>query len=263
MSLVFAGVTPHSPILLPNVGKGKEKELDCTIESLQTLEEHLYVSNPDVIFVISPHGGLYEDAFTINAHDTFISDFSTFGDLDTKDEWKGATDFASKISHKAKHQGLSVRLSSTETLEHGDAVPLHFLAKKFESVKILPIGFSNLPTEDHIAFGEIIKEVVMESTKRIAIIISGDLSHTLTEDSPGGYHADGEKFDTAIMDALEVHRADEIINLTPSIVENADQCGYRSLLVAMGILKNMDVQFKKYCYEHPFGVGYLTGEFIL
>jgi len=45
-------------------------------------------------------------------------------------------------------------------------------------------------------------------------------------------------------------------------VEEASQCGYRSILILLGIMKNMDYAFKNYSYEGPFGVGYLVGNFV-
>jgi hypothetical protein len=40
---------------------------------------------------LSLHGSLFPDAFSINAHTHFVSDFEQFGDLNTKMELKGGS----------------------------------------------------------------------------------------------------------------------------------------------------------------------------
>ena len=54
----------------------------------------------------------------------------------------------------------------------------------------------------------------------------------------------------------------EKYKMDEKIVGKAEQCGYRSILILLGVLKNMNYTFKNHCYESPFGVGYLTGQFL-
>ena len=62
---------------------------------------------------------------------------------------------------------------------------------------------------------------------------------------------------------LENKNTTGIANMDDKIVDSASECGYRSILILLGILKNMDYSFKNYSYEAPFGVGYLVGNFVL
>ena len=43
----------------------------------------------DAIFIISPHGSLFSDAFTMNVCPEFTTDLKDFGDLTTKIKFKG------------------------------------------------------------------------------------------------------------------------------------------------------------------------------
>jgi AmmeMemoRadiSam system protein B len=262
MSLVFAAITPHPPILIPAIGKGQEEHLQKTYEAFLELERELYIAKPSTIIIISPHGGLYPDAFTVNAHTPFQANYIQFGDLTTKQTWSGCPEISANISHKASEHGIKVQLTSQEILDHGSSIPLHFLTKHLPNISILPIGFSGLPAKDHIDFGILLKDVIMESDKRIALVASGDLSHCLTKDSPGGYHKYGKQFDDQFIELLETRNTSGIINYNPKIVNKAEQCGYRSTLILLGVLKNMNYTFKNHCYESPFGVGYLTGQFL-
>lgn len=263
MSLNFAGIVPHSPLLIPSIGKDKLSSLSQTIAALKQMEQDIYLAKPDIIVIISPHGSLFDDAFTVNAHTSYISGFDQFGDFETKRTWKGSPDLAAKISHSSHEKNIPVRLVSNDILDHGASVPLYYLTEHNPTVKILPIGFSKTSREDHAAFGQLLKEIIMEEDKRIAVIASGDLSHRLTPDSPDGFHKDGEIFNTELISLLTSSQTDAIRGMDTNLVENASACMYRSLLILLGVLSEMDSTFTQYSYESPFGVGYLSGIFSL
>jgi len=262
MSLVFAAITPHPPLLIPNIGKEEVKKVENTQKALETLEQDLYLSKPEVLLIISPHSSLFREAFTINNHDSFVSDFEQFGDLSTKLTWKSANFLGARIMHQALEAKIPVQQVSEHKLDHGTTVPLYFLTRHLPEIKILPLGYSGLDNKTHLQFGEILKEIIMESGKRVAVVASGDLSHGLTTNAPAGYSKVGKEFDDKLIELLQTRNTTGIMSMDEKFVEEAAQCGYRSFLILLGILKNLDYQFKNYSYEGPFGVGYLVGNFI-
>lgn len=262
MSLVFAGITPHPPMLLPEIGKDKTATLEQTHNAFVELEQDIYIAKPQIIIVISPHTGRFDNAFCVNAHTSFQASYESFGHVAAGTTWKGSPDLAAKIQHKTNvEHNIPVRLISETELDHGTSIPLHFLTEHIPDVKVLPIGFSNMTPMQHLAFGEILKEVIMETDKRVAVIASGDLSHCHTEDAPAGFHVDAETFDSSLIDLLERRDTIGIAQMDSTLVTNAQECAYRSTLILLGILTNMDYSFKNYSYEKPFGVGYLVGNF--
>ncbi|EKD67619.1 MAG: hypothetical protein ACD_48C00305G0001, partial [uncultured bacterium] len=219
------------------------------------------LAKPHRIIIITPHEGVFEDAFVVNAQTELESRFSKFGDMTTQYTWKGSPDLAAKIQHKAHERKLPTRLVSNEYLGHGASIPLIYLSNHLKDIPILPIGYSKLDPKAHIAFGALLKEVIMESDKRIAIIASGDMAHTLAKESPAGFHEDGLWFDTEIRNFLTKEDRQSIQTMDQEKITNADECLYRSLLILCGILSEMHCSFEEYAYEAPFGVGYLTGQF--
>lgn len=261
MSLAFAAITPHPPILLPSVGKDIN-ELEQTKKAFLELEQELYLSKPQIIVVISPHEGIFPDAFVVNCYTNFTATFERFGDVLTKYEWPGSPDFASKISHVGNNHAFPLRLISEPSLSYGASVPLFSMTSHLEDFKIVPVGYSKLSPKEHLDFGELLKEVIMSSNKRVAVIASGDLSHHLSEKAPGGFRPEGKKFDEELIQLLETRNTLGIAQMNGDLVAKAEECGYRSLLILLGILKNVDYQFRRLSYEAPFGVGYLTGQFV-
>lgn len=263
MSLNFAAVVPHTPLLIPAIGKEKIEHLQSTVTALRQLEQDMYLAKPDLVLIISPHGSLFDTAFTLNAHTQYTSGFDEFGDFETKRTWKGTPDFAAKISHESHVKSLNVRLVSNEKLDHGASVPLFYLTEHLPNIKVLPVGFSKSSAEEHLLFGELLKDIIMSEDKRIAVIASGDMSHRLTPESPDGFHPDGERFNELLLKHIEHHDVSSIVGMDKVLVDNASACIYRSILILLGIIDHMGYSFNKYSYESPFGVGYLTGNFVL
>lgn len=261
MPLVFAAVVPHPPFLIPAIGQDASARLEKTRAAFQHLEEDLYLTRPQIIIIISPHSSYYPDAFVANADTEFRSRFDSFGDLITQKNWRGAPDLAARIAHQGISRTTPIRLVSEPNLDYGASVPLFFLTNHLPDCRILPIGFSQATPKEHLQFGELIKEMCQESNQRIALIASGDLSHTLTADAPGGYKPEGEQFDQLLQQLLIERNTVGFATISPELIAKADECGYRSILIALGALKNQDYTFRRYAYEAPFGIGYLTGAF--
>lgn len=257
MPLVFAAYTPHTPLLIPAIGKEQLEKLKKTKMAMDALEEELYIAKPQVIFVISPHSGLFENSFVINAHPNFISSFEEFGDLSTKQEWRGSPELAAKINYLCQKHVMPLKLISKEKIDHGVSVPLFYLTRHLPNCKIVPIGYSKRSASDHVKFGRVLKEAVMDGNQRVAVIASGDLSHGPENQVWAKGH-----FDKKLIKMIKDMEKAKIIKLdgTPEL-KAARECGYKSLLILLGSLNGWDYNFVVHSYEHPFGVGYLTGNF--
>jgi len=263
MSLVFAGITPHPPLLLPTIGKEEVKKIEKTKKAFLQLEKELYATHPDIIIIISPHGSFFIDAFTINACPEFITDFKEFGDLATKIKFKGETMLAYKIRKTAFAQNLPTATISEPLLDHGSGVPLYFLMSHLKKCNLLQLGFCDLSYKEHVEFGNIVQEVIQNTNKRVAVIASGDMSHCLTSEAPGGYAAEGKIFDEKIQSFLANQNLAGMLQMKPEFINSAGECGFRSLIILAGILQGINCDYRQLCYEAPFGVGYLTAYFKL
>ena len=71
--LVFAGISPHPPLLIPEIGKENLKFVNKTTGALKKLAEELYSTHPETIVIISPHGPMMADAFVFNLSPKFKS----------------------------------------------------------------------------------------------------------------------------------------------------------------------------------------------
>ncbi len=262
MSIVFSAIVPHPPLLIPTIGKENLKRLQATADAYLRLEEDLYASQAETILVISPHGPLQEKAFTLNLSPEFQGDFEDFGDLATKFNLRGNIGLAHKIREKMESIAPLVLISESR-LDHGTSIPLYRLSRHLPKIKIIPLYYSGLDLAAHYNMGQIIKNELLSSKDKIAVIASGDLSHRLTKNAPAGYSPKGSKFDKKLIDNLIKKQTGEIIKFSRGFVADAGECGLKSIVILLGILEGIKYEPELLSYESPFGVGYLAMNFRL
>ncbi len=256
--IVFAAIVPHSPLLVPSIGKEHREKLDCTLKALQEIEQALYVTKPETICIIAPHGIRYTDAYSVNLVDTYNGNLKTFGDFSTTIKAKSDFLLIDHLQRKIRDEGVPFTLTSNEEIDYGFTVPLLLLTSHLTDWKLIPVTPSMYDGKSHYEFGAQLKRVLHAEQRRVAVIASADLSHKVNEQSTGGATEAGVAFDNAVCEAASKNDAQALFALGPDIIENVAQCGYRPIMTLLGTMHEMNVMPKQLCYEAPFGVGYLT-----
>lgn len=262
MPIVFSAITPHSPLLIPSIGKENLELLQSTKLAFESLEEGLRSSGAETIIIISPHGIIQSNSFSMNLMPEFIVDFEEFGDLTTKMRLFGDVGLAHKIRERMETRA-PLQMISDQKLDYGSGVPLYLLAKNMPNIKIIPLYYSGLDMEAHFKFGQLLKREFMVNKERIAIIASGDLSHKLTKNAPAGYSSAAKKFDKKLIENLTKQKTGNILKMKNDFIAEISECGLKSILILLGILDGINYHPEKLSYEAPFGVGYLVMNFKL
>ena len=257
----FIAFTPHSPLLIPSIGKKNLEKLEDTTAAFKSLSLLLSESEPEIIVVLSAHGVSHEDAFSINFHSHYEIDLREFGDLVTKKTFMPDSELVDDIQRRMRTESIPFTLDSSGALDYGIGVPLALLTDKLKNVKITPISYSNLSAKDHVEFGRVLKDILENSKKRIAVIASGDLSHCLSSDAPMGFKKEGQKFDEIVKQAISDLSISKLLSLDPEFVKDASECAYQPLMILFGIIERMRLKPEILSYESPFGVGYLVANF--
>jgi aromatic ring-opening dioxygenase LigB subunit len=259
MSWSWAALMPHPPVLVPEVGCGRERQAQATIDGLERLMEKISPRRPDCMFILSPHQPYAPGAVFLNGAPRFRGSFAPFG-ASVGFEF-GASP---KLSALAKHlasQGVPARVGESPDLtrDQGTLVPLYFMRKEWrkngqelpEAVLASPIG---LGLQEAMRLGEAVASFEDESSW--GLLASGDLSHRLTPDAPAGYSPEGKNFDAAVVAALSSSDPKELLALTPRQREEAGECGLRSVMAMLGFCRALHRTIEVISYEGPFGVGY-------
>jgi len=274
MSLVFASICPHPPIIIPTIGGPDDlKKVPRTIAALKSLNQRLKEADLDTVIIVSPHGRLLNDNFSINTSPNLLGNFSLFGDTSEQFYFNNDLALGSAIIQKCQVENIPLKTSDEKFLDHGALIPLYYLGQK-NKFNLITISYCFKDIKSHFQFGKAIQDVIQKAdyetgtiikkrtNKRIGFIASGDMSHRLNPDAPAGYSPKGKIFDDIIINLLKNNEADKILNINPTLADEAGECGFRSIAILLGILDGLNWKPDILAYENPFGVGYLTVNFV-
>ncbi|MCL4382398.1 MAG: hypothetical protein M1575_02980 [Patescibacteria group bacterium] len=230
---VFGCLSPHPPLLLPNIGSPADRrKVKHTISALTSLAPKLEKAKPDIVIISSPHPdwGINVPLYFLNPNFQFLNSKQI---LMSNDQF-----LIKKLGQLFRNSDLEIKNSA-----------------------ILPILTTLNSPQKHYRYGqEIIKAIPPKL--RLAWIASGDMSHRLKKDGPYGFHPSGPKFDQKFIELLKKKNTRGILNLDPELAEEAGECGLRSFCLLLGALEQEKINWQPeiLSYEGPFGVGYLVAK---
>ncbi|MDR1376825.1 MAG: hypothetical protein LBJ22_04880 [Synergistaceae bacterium] len=264
MSWSWAALMPHPPIIVPEVGRGRERKAAATLEGVTQLMKKLGDKRPDCLFLLSPHQPYSMGALFVNGAARPKGTLAAFGvspasvpavsfDLKTF-TGKGLLDHLTRKGQRV-HAGEAPDL----TRDQGALVPLYFLRNAWSALSpelppvllASPIGLDPLSA---LELGETLAS--FDDGSSWGLLASGDLSHRLTRDAPSGYNPAGRKFDGAVVEALSSTDPQPLLDLPPEDIEAAGECGLRSVMTMLGLCRGLGKTIGVLSYEGPFGVGY-------
>ncbi|MFW5981726.1 MAG: AmmeMemoRadiSam system protein B [Halanaerobiales bacterium] len=270
MPILMTALTPHPPIIIPEIGKSRRMEVKKTIGKMDEIADEVLKKNPDIIITISPHGPVFTDAISIMDQREIAGDFSDFACPEVSMEIKTDQKFIQALKENAINLGVEViTLSSADLekynfpakLDHGVMVPLYFLKEKLGNLPVIPVTMGLLDYDSLYDFGEIIQKTVDEMGLNAVIIASGDLSHRLKPGAPAGYNPRAKDFDMSLVRLLEDGDYDQVLEIDKNLIEKAGECGLRPIIIMLGALRNKRFSSEIKSYEGPFGVGYAVAGF--
>lgn len=248
--------------MVPEVGRESIAGVRHSIEAMAQLTERLVASGAETVILISPHAPLEIDSFVAYEGPEVYGDFANFHAPETSVSAPVDDELLKAITTAAANENYSVSTLPDTDLDHGTAVPLYFLLRNGWQGKVIALGYSFLSNDDHIRFGRCIKSAVDSVGRRVAFIASGDLSHRLAPHAPAGFNPNAHVFDERVVAALNANDPQAIVEIDFDLRKVAGECGYRSMLVAIGASTGLPLSCEVMNYEAPFGVGYLVAQLI-
>lgn len=267
MSVVYCGVCPHPPIAVPEVGHAEADKVLATRQALLEMGRRVLQSAAETVVMISPHAPVFRDVVAINRAPELKGDLGGFGAREVQFSLAGDQAMADEIIKQAEVLGLdAVNLSPeiqrqynlSPRLDHGVTVPLYFLQKAGVDLPLVHVSMAVAPVGKLYLFGLAVRQAANVLNRKVALLASGDLSHGLTRQAPGGYLPRGREFDEQLVRLLGAPDIAGVLQMDPELVEQAGECGYRSIVMMLGALDGYEVQAEILSYEGPFGVGYLV-----
>lgn len=261
MSLVFAALVPHAPILIPEIGGSDLKSAEKTVQGLVQLGMDFAESRPDTVICISPHAPVLHDRVGVSYADELSGNLQEW-QFDYQLDFKGDKRLVEQMVEAAWAHKVAVDTYAHQaeqvTLDYATVVPLYYLTKGYYPERLTVVSISDFSLLKHWNFGEALAHVCGQTDKRVALIASGDLSHRLTAAAPYGFDPAGPRFDEFVHTALQNKNVEALLNIDPELWYKAGECGYRALIMLLGAISKQPLHPQIYSYEGPFGVGHMV-----
>ena len=257
-------MVPHPPMIVPNVGRGGERQVEATVKAYEHVADMIAELKPETIVISSPHSVMYADYFHISPGTGAKGSFADFGAREVSFEEEYDTELVDLIVSKAEAQNFPAGTlgERNRDLDHGTMVPLYFIEQKYKGFKLVRTGLSGLDLMKHYEYGMMIKEAIEALDRRVVFVGSGDLSHKLQEYGPYGFAPEGPEYDRRIMDVCGNARFKELFDFEEAFCDKASECGHRSFVIMAGALDGVAVKATQYSHEDVTGVGYGICSFI-
>ncbi len=258
MSVLAAFMVPHPPMIVPDVGKGTEKQILETTRAYERIADEVAALEPETIVITSPHSVMYADYFHISPGSGASGSFRRFRAPGVRFSERYDTELTGRICELSKAEGLPAGTLGEEDaeLDHGTMVPLWFIRRKYAAGKLVRIGLSGLPLTEHYRLGQLIAQAANDTGKKVVLIASGDLSHKLRSSGPYGFAPEGPEYDRRIMDVCGRAAFGELFDFDEVFCEKAAECGHRSFVIMAGAFDGLRVRAEALSHQDVTGVGY-------
>ncbi len=256
--IVLGALLPHPPILLPEIGQGREVAAASTLEAYATVARRLRELEVGRLLMISTHGIVTLGRFHALEADIW-GDFGRFGHSGLT--FAHATDSAlieAVLAAAAAGEVPFSAVSSWEGSDHSIGVPIRLIGEAL-SAEIGVVSMSFRSASDHVAAGRAIGAALAGIEEPAAVIASGDAVHTLSEESPQRYHRRAAEVQEAIESAIASWSVDGLMGIDESLRRDVDESVVSPTLMLMGALEGASrLAARILASEHPWGVGYVT-----
>ena len=151
MGILAAFMVPHPPMIVPEIGRGSEKQVRATIQAYEQVAREIAALEPDTIVITSPHALMYADYFHISPGKSAKGSFSDFRAGQVRFHVDYDAEMVDLITHLAQAQDFPAGTlgERQKQLDHGTMVPLWFIQREYTDFTLVRIGLSGLPLTDH------------------------------------------------------------------------------------------------------------------
>ncbi|MFQ6608232.1 MAG: dioxygenase [Fidelibacterota bacterium] len=248
MGLKFILFSGHSPFLIKDQGHPESQR------ALTQLSEPF--KNLDLVAVVSSHWVSHNGFLANNrTQPRFIQDYYGFSKelYDVSYPCIGDPQFAQEIITYATRKGLTAQATSHWGMDHGHWTPLLWLLPDAD-IPVVPLSISNSTPEQHVLWGQAIREAAEQSSLSIGIIISAALTHRLDKITWGRNEPfpEGERFDHEVINIMLTGAWNALDTFDKALFHTAaPEGGWGPLATLRGLVGNSALG-KLVCYERMF-----------
>lgn len=263
--VTICALMPHPVSMIPEIEKDELLTIKDTILATEEAAKIIKEKNPQTIILVTPHGPVVEDSASISIHPRLKGNFEAFGAPDVIMGFETDDLLTRHILRQTKRLGISlVELTDDVAknyylsleLGYGALVPLYYLSKAGFRGQLIHISLGVLAYEEIYTFGKAVQKAIGVAGKRVAVIGSGNLSHTTIIDGESDQTFKAQEFDQEVLQAVKALDVKALLNMDKKLIATAKECCLPSIFFLMGVVGGLDAKGTLLSYEAPCGVGY-------
>ena len=145
------------------------------------------------------------------------------------------------------------------SLDHGLSVPFWYLQQAGWSGNSAFLTLPAVVSPDRLAVaGEALRGYLKRDPQNVAVIFSIELSHCLNDRSPVAPSPAGQKFDTAVCDAISGLDLSRFTAIDADTAAAAEQDALDALIFGEHLLTGFELNAKILSYQDELGMGFLV-----
>jgi protocatechuate 4,5-dioxygenase beta chain len=247
--LVFAGGCSHVPDFLARPEIDPPDQIERLAAGFRRLRARLAAARPDVLVATADNHfqSFRTGAYVAGTGARHTGSMAFFKRPDLDLTVPGDPAFARSIVDAARGAGLEIEEAPRIDLDHGLIVPLREVLPR-PDLPVVPLLTQPARTFSPFgarALGEVLRDVVRSSRRRVAMLATGGLSHWL---DPGKFGFVDVEFDTYLLDMIRAGRGPEVGNLEPLPLLEHGQYEFPNWLIMLGLV-GPGVRGEVFAYE--------------
>jgi AmmeMemoRadiSam system protein A len=234
-AIKFACISPHPPIIVREVGKGREQEVQSTIAALEQVAGDVAAHRPETVVLMATHGPMNPGAFVLLTASAAEGDFARWGAPQVTFRFDTDPELIGAIRSEAEQAELPLDTPSRWDggLDWSVTVPLYYLRCGMADVPLTPMNVSFLSARKHFQLGQAVRRAIDRVGRRAVVVASAD-------------------------EAVASWDAEALLTMDEAFRDKAGEDAVASISFLMGALDGVPVRPRVLSYEGPFGVGYMV-----
>nr|WP_279285832.1 hypothetical protein [Clostridium sp. SM-530-WT-3G] len=172
---------PHIPEIIDEIADSNMQRLKKTSEACEEIGKEISKIQPETIVILSPHGNLRENFFTISMGEYIYGNFKEFKNVDISFVVKLDNIFSRGVIDYFESNSINYTVNDSESknykLDHGSMVPLYFINKNYRNYELVTINTSIIDSNRLFEFGKAIRKISEIQGKKIVVIASCDIAN--------------------------------------------------------------------------------------
>ena len=252
MAILAAFTLPITTVLIPEVGRGRERDAVRTLAACRRVARTVAALGPDVLVLITPGSG-DRPVLWRPVTDTMLRDYTFVHapELNRRDRIDGAL--------TATLADAAGRAWNEQRSDHAPAAalaPLYFVAPGEIAICVIEVPTANLGVAREV--GRAVARAVPALRRQAVVIAAGELSSKLFRGAPGGYDPGAREFDALVVDGVRAGDPEALPRRLDSPLRTAVGESLAGPLTAALAALGSGARAELLSYESPFGVGYIV-----